>query len=231
MTQWLKQSTAVTVKMGPFLDETDGKTAETGLSISQADIRLSKNGADFAQTNNAAGATHDENGWYDVPLNTTDTNTLGRLKVAIHEAGALPVWQEFMVVPGNVWDALFGADRLQVDTVEISGDSAAADNLEADYDGTGYARSASSIGTVTTVGDKTGYALSAAGVDAVLDEGVEGALTLRQALRLFLSVLVGKSSGGGSTAPAFRDQADSKNRVSATVDANGNRTAVTLDAS
>ena len=47
---WLKQSTAVTVKMGPFLDETDQKTVETGLTISQADIRLFKNGGDFAQT-------------------------------------------------------------------------------------------------------------------------------------------------------------------------------------
>lgn len=68
MTQWLRQNTAATVKMGPFLDETDGKTAETGLTIAQADVRLSKNGGDFAQKNDAAGATHDENGWYDVPL-------------------------------------------------------------------------------------------------------------------------------------------------------------------
>ena len=29
---WLKQSTAVTVKIGPFVDDTDGKTAETGLT-------------------------------------------------------------------------------------------------------------------------------------------------------------------------------------------------------
>jgi len=38
---FLKQSTAVTVKIGPFLDDTDGKTAETGLTIAQADVRLS----------------------------------------------------------------------------------------------------------------------------------------------------------------------------------------------
>lgn len=100
---WLKQSTAATIKLGPFLDDADGKTAETALTIAQADIRLSKNGGDIAQTNNAAGATHDELGYYDVPLDTTDTNTLGRLKVAVSESGALPVWQDFMVVPANVW--------------------------------------------------------------------------------------------------------------------------------
>lgn len=117
---WLKQSVAATIKVGPFLDDTDGKTAETALAIIQADIRLSKNGATFAQSNNAAGATHDALGYYDIPLNTTDTDTLGRLKVAVSESGALPVWQDFMVVPGNVWDSLFGADRLQVHTDEIT---------------------------------------------------------------------------------------------------------------
>lgn len=117
---WLKQSTAATIKLGPFLDDTDGKTAETALTISQADIRLSKNGGDIAQSNNATGATHDELGYYDIPLDVTDTNTLGRLKVAVSETGALPVWQDFMVVPANVWDSLFGADVLQVHAVEIA---------------------------------------------------------------------------------------------------------------
>lgn len=120
MAQWLKQSTAQTIVLGPFVDSTDGVTAETALTISQADIRLSKNGAAFAQTSNIAGATHMENGHYSVPLDATDTNTLGRLKVAVNETGALPVWQEFHVVPANVWDSMFGADSLQVDVKQIN---------------------------------------------------------------------------------------------------------------
>ena len=150
--QWLKQSTATTVKLGPFFDEDDGKTEEVGLTISQADIRLSKNGAAFAQTNNAAGATHDENGWYGVPLDTTDTGTLGRLTVAIHESGALAVWEKYLVVPANVYDSLFlGTDYLQADAVEISGDSTAANNAESFFDGTGYAGTNNVIPTVTTL--------------------------------------------------------------------------------
>lgn len=120
MTQWLKQSTAVTIKLGPFVDSTDGNTDETALTISQADVRLSKNGGDFAQKSDTTAATHDELGYYDVPLNTIDTNTLGSLLVAVHETGALPVWQNFMVVPANVWDSLFGADKLQVHADEIT---------------------------------------------------------------------------------------------------------------
>ena len=39
----------------------------------------------------------------------------------------------------------------------------------------------------------------------------------------------GKASGGDTTSIKFRDLADTKNRVTETVDANGNRTSVTLD--
>ncbi len=83
--------------------------------------------------------------------------------------------------------------------------------------------------TVGTNSDKIGYDLSAAGVDAVHDEIVEGGLSLRQMMRLMLSALAGKSSGGGTASIAFRDNADSKPRITATTDANGNRTAITLD--
>ena len=118
----LKQSTAATIKLGPFIDDTDGKTAETGLTIAQADIRLSKNGGDFAQTNNTAGATHDENGYYDIPLNATDTGTLGRLRVAVSKSGALPVWQDFLVVTANVYDTLCSTDSLDVNVTALADD-------------------------------------------------------------------------------------------------------------
>ncbi len=84
-------------------------------------------------------------------------------------------------------------------------------------------------GVVVAAGSKTGYRLSATGVDDVLDEVVEGSYTLRQYLRGFAAALLGKLSGAATTSVAIRDTADSKNRVAATVDADGNRTAVTLD--
>lgn len=58
---------------------------------------------------------------------------------------------------------------------------------------------------------------------------VEGTITLIQAQRALLAVLLGKVSGAQSNLPVFRDTADSKNRVSATTDASGNRSAVSLD--
>jgi len=119
---WLKQSTAVILKAGPFVDKDDGFAAMTGLTIAQADIQISKNGAAFAQTSDAAPTTtHDADGWYPIPLTTTDTATLGMLVVQITTATALPVWLECCVVPANVWDSLFGADKLDVSVTEWLG--------------------------------------------------------------------------------------------------------------
>lgn len=142
----LKQSTATTIVAGPFVDETDGKTAEISLTLSQSDCLLWKQGGTgFASKNEASSATHRSNGCYTVPLDATDTNTLGQLIVSIHESGALPVRHDYEVVPANVWDALFGADKLQVDAVELNSVAASAANLE---------KSASVIrrGTVDTTG-------------------------------------------------------------------------------
>jgi len=156
MTRLLKQSTAITVPVGPFLDSGDGVTEETGLTIAQADIRLRKNGGTFAQSNNAAGATHDENGYYGVPLDTTDTNTLGPMRLAIHMTGAIPVWEDFLVVPANNYDWWVSLSALLgVDVQELSGDSTAADNAESFFDGTGYAGTGNTIPTVTTTTDVT----------------------------------------------------------------------------
>lgn len=84
--------------------------------------------------------------------------------------------------------------------------------------------------TVSTNNDKTGYRLSSTGVDDVLDEVVEGAYTVRHYLRLVAAALAGKLSGAATATITIRDIGDSKNRITATVDSDGNRTAVTLDA-
>jgi len=131
----LKEATAVTLLIGPFIDETDGKTAETGLTLTQADIRLSKNAGNMAQKNDSGSCTHDELGYYTCDLDATDTGTLGILKLMVHESGALPVWHEFLVVPANIYNSVvLGTDILDCNAKEISDDSTAADNLESACD-------------------------------------------------------------------------------------------------
>jgi hypothetical protein len=116
----LKASTAATVIVGPFIDDTDFKTAETALTISQADVRLSKNGAAFAQKSETTSATHRENGHYAVALNTTDTNTLGLLDLVVAEAGALIVRETFVVLPAGAYDALVGTGTLAEPTATFA---------------------------------------------------------------------------------------------------------------
>lgn len=103
----LRQSTAITEKIGPFVDDADGYTPEVALVITQAEVRLTKNGGNYAQKNDAGAAAHDEDGWYDCDLNAADTGTLGHLRLAVYEAGALPVWHDFMVITQDYWDAKY----------------------------------------------------------------------------------------------------------------------------
>ena len=126
----LKQSTAVDVLIGPFVDETDGKTAETGLTISQADVRLSKNAQNMAQKNDSTSAAHDELGYYNCELDATDTDTVGTLVLAVHESGALPVRHEFQVVEEAIYETIYAASadlESQIQTIDSNVDAILVD--------------------------------------------------------------------------------------------------------
>ena len=60
-------------------------------------------------------------------------------------------------------------------------------------------------------------------------ETMDSTVTLKQAVNIMLAALAGKSTGGGGETITFRDAADSKARITATVDSAGNRTAITTD--
>jgi len=74
-------------------------------------------------------------------------------------------------------------------------------------------------------------ALAADAVDEIWDEVFEDTLTARQGMRIFLSALAGLSDGGGTTTITFMSKDGGTTRIEATVDASGNRTNITLDAS
>jgi len=143
MSTLLKISTAATVKIGPFVDSTDGVTAKTELTIQKADVRLSLDGGNMAAAHSDqgaadAGAAHDELGYYDISLDTTDTATVGNLRMMISKSGALPVWADFTIVPAVVFDSLVaGTDNLQVDTMQLAGVAQSLTDLK-DFADTGY---------------------------------------------------------------------------------------------
>ncbi len=121
---------------------------------------------------------------------------------------------------------------------QISGDSTAADNLEAALDGTGGVTISADIdGEVATIAEDgiTVGSLSPEAAEGIaialldLADGVETSLTVREFLRGAASVLMGKTSGVATSTMTFRDVNDSKDRVAATFDGSNNRTAVGLD--
>ncbi len=117
-TLFLKQSTAVTISFGPAVLNSDGVTYVTNLVGTGANqtentstgIRISKNGGALAARHATAGtSTYDAFGMYLVILDTTDTNTLGALRMTFGNAAAFcPIFQDFMVLPANMWNSLFG---------------------------------------------------------------------------------------------------------------------------
>ncbi|SCY25609.1 hypothetical protein SAMN05216420_10411 [Nitrosospira sp. Nl5] len=115
------------ILLGSFLDSTDGSTVETALTIANTDIKLWKEGATTEASKNSGGATHIASGRYYAVLDATDTNTLGKLEVNVHVAGALAVRREFMVLPANVYDALvLGTDYLDASAVQLAGQTITA---------------------------------------------------------------------------------------------------------
>ena len=86
---FLKQSTAVDVRIGPAVDATDGVTPETTLALGTADQAeaLKHDGAatvDISARTFAAVTGAD--GWYDLTLSTADTGTLGQLDIVIQDS-------------------------------------------------------------------------------------------------------------------------------------------------
>ncbi len=137
--QILRQSTSQSIRFGPFVDSTDGVTAETALTIANTDIQLSKDGAAFGDKN-SGGGTHDSDGWYSATLDATDTATVGVFIAQITVSGALPVYVTYHIVEEAVYDAMYGDGAagptvsgvtVNADVISISGDTTAATNLAA----------------------------------------------------------------------------------------------------
>ena len=114
--RYLRQSTAQTERIGPYLDVTDGVTEEIALTPA---TELSKDGAAFVV---GPVGVHDAEGWYLVAFTTGNTDTLGSLMIKSQDAANhVPVWHEFMVFPANVYDALvLDTDSLTVDAEAIA---------------------------------------------------------------------------------------------------------------
>lgn len=121
----LKQSTAATLRVGPFMDATNGVTPETGVTLGAADQAelLKATGATVDISAATFAAVTGVGGWYDLSLTTSHTDTLGMLTVVVQdESVCTPVFVRAMVIPAVVYDALVaGSDNLDVSVTQFGG--------------------------------------------------------------------------------------------------------------
>lgn len=126
---FLKQSTSRMVPIGPCVDATDGATLETAITWSTGEAILYKNGAaSGVNVGTNTWSAHVAGGVYMLTLTASDTDTLGTLTIVAYDAAMRPVRLDAMVLPANVWDSLFGADKLDVNINQI-GENAIANFL------------------------------------------------------------------------------------------------------
>ena len=115
MAQFLKQSTAVDVRLGPFVDVGDGFTPETGVTIGASDEAeiLKVNGAATVTMAGTFAAITGCDGWYDYTLSTGDTDTVGDLTIVMQDDSVyLPVFARFQVLEEEVYDDMFAASAV-----------------------------------------------------------------------------------------------------------------------
>jgi hypothetical protein len=113
MVQILRQSTEIKVRIGPFVDVTDGFTPETGITLGAADEAeaLKANGAATADISAATWAAVTScRGYYDLTLTTSHTDTVGTLGIVIQDDSVcLPVVRYFQIIEESAYDAMFAA--------------------------------------------------------------------------------------------------------------------------
>jgi len=132
--RFLKQNTATRVTVGPFIAVANGTTPLTAITATSEHLNLVVDDAGVPTlvldaTATASGGNNDlvfitgsNAGFCDLELTAAQTNYVGRAMLSInYVTDHLPVFHEFMIVPANVYDSLFGTDLLDVSVVQNAG--------------------------------------------------------------------------------------------------------------
>lgn len=119
---FLKEDTNSYVRVGPFIDATDGYTIESGLTMTGADVFISKGQGAFSGIHNSTQELfYDAYGFYQCLLDATDTSTVGMIQLTIQKSGARPIYHEFMVMAVDSYDRIFGnSGNYPVSTADIA---------------------------------------------------------------------------------------------------------------
>lgn len=227
----LRKYNEATTILFPLIDRGTLDFESTPVSFVAADCQISKDEGAFANTGSTP--THEGNGIYSLALTATEMQA-ARIVITVIDS-ATKTWEDQAIIITTYGNAsaqhAFDLDTAtqNVNVASMDANTVTSSAIATNAIDSG-AIAANAIGSSELATDAIGSAqLSAAAVDEIWDEVLEGTVTGRQFMRIMLAALAGKSAGGGTGSVTFRDNADAKNRISATLDANGNRTAMTLD--
>ena len=201
--QFLKQSTAIKVVIGPVVTAAAMGTPVTNATLAANEALLVKHDGGAAVDLSGRTWAHLAGGLYNLTLTAADTDTLGMLTVTMQDASSIGHVARFMVVPAQVWDSLFGADLLQVDAREFNGNAASGFLTGT----TMFKGDVTQIGGNAVAGFLTGTAALKA--DAVRINGVAAAAERHAAAAL--GIVTGTVASGSTTTAVVTDLAEATN--------------------
>jgi hypothetical protein len=165
-------------------------------TFAAGDCKIAKDEGAEANTNSTPA---DEGSFYSLALTATEMQA-ARIAIVLIDQTATKVWKDtaFLITTyGNasaqhefdlddgtptvnvtqISGAAVSTTTAQIGTnvVQVSGDATAADNIELDYDGTGYAKTNSTIGTATNVTNQVTADTTAISGDTVAANNLEAA--------------------------------------------------------
>jgi len=122
---FIRQNDTGLLRIGPFVDVSDGATPETGITLGTVDGAYASLGDDSEVDISAYtfAAVTNMDGFYDLTLQTGITDTVGILDIWIWDTSVcLPVHNKFYVVEETVYDALYASSAAGfLDTASITG--------------------------------------------------------------------------------------------------------------
>ena len=170
----LKTNTAVRIAVGPLVDPTDGKTAETALTVTGLLVELyqiKNDGSAVVRTgitpeatgsnNDMVHITNDTAGVYDLELTAAQLNFLGNGRITFYDVdGFLVHWIDILVVSAAYFDWKYGSTKPEVNLADDAitagkfDESTAFPMKSADTGSTAIARTGADSDTLETLSDE-----------------------------------------------------------------------------
>jgi hypothetical protein len=138
MSQVLRQSTQFVVRIGPAVAVGDGFTPVTTLALGTADEAELLKAAGAATVSIAAAtfaAITGADGWYDLTLTTSHTDTIGTLDVVVNDDSLiLPIHARFQVIEEAAYDAIYAASAAPATAAGVSAVETKVDTVDTNVD-------------------------------------------------------------------------------------------------